>query len=221
MSKIELYSAALCPFAHRSRLTLQEKGVPYELIEIDLRNKPANFTTISPYGKVPVLKDGFHRVWESAIINEYLNDRFPHPPLLPQDPMGRAQARIWINFADTRLYATTAKLLYSSTAQPQTDLLAELSDHLQFLEQEGLPNLSMEGPYWLGTEASLVDFAYYPWFEQVAVLEKFRGFQWPKELTRLKAWWQTMTNRASVRELAKPPAFYTEAYAKLAKQYGF
>jgi glutathione S-transferase len=74
MSEIEIYSAVLCPFAHRSRLTLIEKGVPFNLIEIDLQNKPANFGEISPYGKVPMLKHRNHRVWESAIINEYLID---------------------------------------------------------------------------------------------------------------------------------------------------
>lgn len=56
MPEIEIYSAALCPFAHRSRLTLLEKKVPFKLIEIDLQNKPTNFSEISPYGKVPVLK---------------------------------------------------------------------------------------------------------------------------------------------------------------------
>lgn len=84
MSDIEIYSAELCPFAHRSRLVLLEKGVPFKLIEIDLQNKPKNFKTISPYGKVPVLKHGDNRVWESAIINEYLEDAFPEHPLLPK-----------------------------------------------------------------------------------------------------------------------------------------
>jgi len=83
MTEIEIYSAVLCPFAHRSRLTLIEKGVPFQLIEIDLQDKPANFKEISPYGKVPVLKHGDQRVWESAVINEYLEEAFPKPALLP------------------------------------------------------------------------------------------------------------------------------------------
>ena len=55
---IQIYSATVCPYAHRSRLALLEKGIPFELIEIDLQNKPDNFTDISPYGKVPALKYG-------------------------------------------------------------------------------------------------------------------------------------------------------------------
>jgi glutathione S-transferase len=217
MAEIEIYSAVLCPFAHRSRLTLQEKGVPFQLIEIDLQNKPANFKDISPYGKVPVLKHGNHRVWESAIINEYLEEAFPDPPLLPKTPIQRAQARIWINFADTRLFATTGRLLYSPVSQSQAELVQELTEHLQFMEQEGLQKLSQDGPYWLGAELSLVDLTYYPWFEQFAVLEHFRGMQLPSGLHRLQHWWETMANRKSVRANAKPQEFYLDRYGQFAQ----
>lgn len=216
-TEIEIYSAALCPFAQRSRLTLLEKGVPFKLIEIDLQNKPANFREISPYGKVPVLKHGDRRVWESAIINEYLEDAFPECPLLPKDPFQRAQARIWINFADTRLFAASGKLLYGSPDPKQQAVAAtELTEYLRFIEQEGLQKLS-EGPYWLGSEISLVDLTYYPLFEQWAVLAHFRGVQFPVGLDRLQHWWDTMATRESVRAIAKSPEFYLERYAQFAQ----
>jgi glutathione S-transferase len=215
MTEIEIYSAMLCPFAHRSRLTLVEKGVPFNLIEIDLQNKPANFTEISPYGKVPVLKHGNHRVWESAIINEYLDETFPEPPLLPKSPIQRAQARIWINFADTRLFATTGKWLHSKDPQAHTDVGKELTEHLRFIEQEGLQKMSAEGPYWFGAEISLVDLTYYPWFEQLAVLEHFRGFKLPTGLDRLKQWQEAVENRESVRSIANSQEFYLERYAQI------
>jgi glutathione S-transferase len=216
MSEIEIYSSVLCPFAYRSRLTLLEKGIPFKPIEIDLQNKPANFLDISPYGKVPVLKHGNHRVWESAIINEYLNDVFPEPPLLPSDPMLRAQARIWINFADTRLFAATYKLLHSQDPQPQTAALTELAEHLRFIEHEALSKISDREPYWLGKEVSLVDLTFYPWFEQITILEHFRGFQLPAGLDRLQHWWAAVADRQSVRSIAKAPDFYIEHYAHFA-----
>lgn len=215
MSDTELYSTALCPYAHRTRLVLTEKGIPFSLHEIDLLNKPAHFQEISPYGKVPVLQQGEHRVWESSIINEYLEEVFPLPPLLPQDPMQRAQARIWINFADTRLFATTAQLLYSPPSQEphqQTQTLKTLAEHLQFMEQEGLQNPVEEGAFWLGKNLSLVDFAYYPWFEQVGVLGYFRGFQFPSGLHRLERWWREMENCTSVQMLARSAETYIEGY---------
>jgi glutathione S-transferase len=224
MSQIQLYSAILCPFAHRVRLTLLEKGVPFESIEIDPQNKPVNFLEISPYGKVPVLKHGDNRVWESAIVNEYLEETFPNPPLLPTEPIQRAQARIWINFADTRLFATTGKLLHGRDSHP-TALLTELIEHLRFMEHEGLGKTSPRTPYWLGTELSLVDLTFYPWFEQLSVLEHFRGFQLPSGLVggasrnenRLQEWWETVAQRESVRSIANSPEFYLEHYGRLAQ----
>lgn len=218
MAEIEIYSTALCPYAHRSRLTLIEKGIPFKLIEIDPQNKPANFKEISPYGKVPVLIHGHRRVWESAIINEYLDETFPDPSLLPKDPFQRAQARIWINFADTRLFTATAKLLYmSQTPQQQAQAKQELTEHLQFMEQEGLQKLSEKGPYWLGSEISLVDLTYYPVFEQWAALEHFRGYPLPTGLDRLNQWQEAVANRESVRAIAQSPEFYLERYAQLAQ----
>ncbi len=214
MTEIEIYSAALCPYAQRSRLTLIEKGIPFKLIEIDLQNKPKNFRDISPYGKVPVLKHGNNRVWESTIINEYLEETFPDPPLFPKEQIRRAQARIWISFADTRLFAASGKLLHDRGSQPQATVLQELTEHLLFIEREAM---SEEGSYWLGKELSLVDLTYYPWFEQFNVLEHFLGFQLPIGLDRLRKWWETVANRESVRSIAKSQEFYIERYAQLAQ----
>jgi glutathione S-transferase len=214
MSQIQLYSAILCPFAHRVRLTLQAKGIPFESIEIDLHNRPANLLGISPDGKVPVLKHGNNRVWESAIVNEYLEETFPNPPLLPTEPIQRSRARIWINFADTRLFATTGKLLYGRAPHPRA-LLTELTEDLLFMEYEGLCKNPDNTPYWLGTELSLVDLTFHPWFEQIAVLEHFRGFGWPSGLDRLQEWHAAVAQHAAVRSIANSPEFYLERYGRL------
>ena len=72
------------------------------------------------------------------------------------------------------------------------------------------------GPYWLGAEFSLADIAFYPWFEQVCVLERYRGFQMPGECNRLIAWWEAVSARSAVRAIAEPPEFYLEGYGRLA-----
>ncbi len=74
-----------------------EKGIDFTPIEIDLQKKPDGFTQISRYGKVPAIKHGDVEIYESAIINEYLDEVFPEPPLLPKDPGAKAIARIWID----------------------------------------------------------------------------------------------------------------------------
>ena len=80
-----------------------EKKLSYELIECDLSNKPEDLLRLNPYAKVPVLVDGDGVIYESAIIDEYLEEKYPQVPLLPRDPLQRARARIWIDYCNTRL----------------------------------------------------------------------------------------------------------------------
>ncbi|MEP0876692.1 glutathione S-transferase family protein [Funiculus sociatus GB2-M2] len=136
MAQVEIYSASVCPYAHRTRLALLEKGVEFKLTEIDLQNKPEWFADVSPYGKVPVIKYGSDRVWESTIINEYLDDVFPEPPLMPSEPGQRAIARIWIDFANVKFVPTFYKLLLNQEPEKQQQSAEILRNHLLFMENE-------------------------------------------------------------------------------------
>ncbi|MBW4444631.1 MAG: glutathione S-transferase family protein [Plectolyngbya sp. WJT66-NPBG17] len=157
-STVQLYSARACPYAHRTRLVLAEKGIDFTLTEIDLQNKPDWFAQISRYGKVPAIKHGDREVYESAIINEYLNEVFPKPPLLPNDLGKKAIARIWIDYANTRFVSAFGKLLRGKDTEEQEQGRQALKDALHYIEQ-GLNQHS--GEYWLGNNISLVDFTYY------------------------------------------------------------
>ncbi|WP_437571421.1 glutathione S-transferase N-terminal domain-containing protein [Sorangium sp. So ce542] len=217
MTKLRLYSAKACPFAHRTRLALEEKAIDAELIEVDLQNKPRAFVDASLYGKVPAIEHEGHRIWESAIINEYLDEAFPDPPLLPREPGRRALARIWIDHANTRLVPAFAQLLRAETPDQEAEGRKALGDVLAFLEREALSRSSGPGPYWLGADVSLVDFAFYPWFERLPAVDRLRGFSIPAELTRLRAWIDAVEARDAVRAIANPVDFYVERYAKLVK----
>ncbi|PSO53985.1 MAG: glutathione S-transferase family protein [Cyanobacteria bacterium QH_8_48_120] len=213
---VEIYSASVCPFAHRTRLTLLEKGVEFNLTEIDLENKPDWFAEVSPYQKVPVIKHGENRIWESAIINEYLEEVFPNPPLMPQQPEKRALARIWIDFAETRFVNAFYKMLLSQDPEKQQKWKRDFLNHLLFMEQEGIGKLSGGGSYWFGDSPSLVDIAFYPWFERWSVLEHYRNFSLPPECKHLKQWREAMSQRDSVQAIANPPDFYISQYEKYA-----
>jgi glutathione S-transferase len=213
MADVKIYSAEVCPYAERSRLVLHEKNVELELIEIDLANKPDWFNDVSPYGKVPALDHGGKRVYESAIINEYLDEVFADPPLLPADPERRAIARIWIDYCNTRLGTPAYKLIREDDPKVQKDLKDELITVLRFMEKEGLRKIS-DGPYWMGTEPTLVDFAFYPHFERYCVIEHYRGFKIPEGCTRILSWLDAMRGRASVKAIENPPQFYIDRYAK-------
>src|SRR5262245_17751351 len=156
-SMLQLYTFQLCPFAHRVRLALAEKSVASEPIEIDLKNKPASFTRITPFGRVPLLLHGEVRLWESAVINEYLDEVFPDPPLMPASPPDRALARIWVKFADERLYSATHSLIFSRDKEARRKLAAEMRDSVRFLENEVMAKRPAGGPYVLGDRFTLAD----------------------------------------------------------------
>ena len=90
---MKLYDAGTCPFCARVRIVLEEKGLEYEAVEIDLRNRPPLIYELNASGRVPVLDDGF-ALPESAVIMEYIEELHPEPPLLPADPSARALARL-------------------------------------------------------------------------------------------------------------------------------
>ena len=93
-SVMTLFSAATCPYSHQTRIVLAEKGITVEILNIDLHNKPEDLIDLNPYGTVPTLVDRELVLYESKIIMEYLDERFPHPPLMPVDPVSRAKSRL-------------------------------------------------------------------------------------------------------------------------------
>ena len=89
-----LYSGTTCPFSQRCRLVLYEKGMDFQIVDVDLFNKPEDLAVMNPYNQVPVLVERELILYESNIINEYIDERFPHPQLMPADPVMRARARL-------------------------------------------------------------------------------------------------------------------------------
>ena len=93
---LRLFSTTYCPYAWCTRIVLHEKGIPFEVYEVDLKSKQEDFNRVSPTGKVPVLVDGETRVWESMVINEYLEEKYDGPRLLGETPEERAEVRALI-----------------------------------------------------------------------------------------------------------------------------
>jgi len=200
MPDIKLYSSVGCPFARRTRMTLAEKNLDYELVEIDLLNRPDNFSEISPYGKVPVLLHQGTRLYESAIINEYLDEVFAEPPLMPDDPLQRAQARIWMNYCDTRFSSVSWQFMQAGDdAEKLETARAELTECFLFIEHEGLRKLS-DGPYWLGDSFSLLDIQFATFFRRY--MTEPGASVIPAECTRLKAWLALIASHDSFLQTA-------------------
>jgi glutathione S-transferase len=208
---VELFSVEGCPYAQRTRLTLLEKGIPFTLTEIDLGNRPSWFATVSPYGKVPVLRHAGGTVYESTIINQYLDEVFPDPPLLPATPLGRAQARIWLDYCETRfLPAASAVTSAGSDPEKRRTAVANFSKVLRFLDSELLGRRGGDGPYCLGATVSLVDIQYVPFFERFGTYREYGGAEWPDDCRRLHRWFETMQTRASFQATARPIEYHLE-----------
>jgi glutathione S-transferase len=214
MAKVTLFSARACPFAHRTRLVLAQKKVDFEVVEIDLQNKPARFLSVSGYGKVPAIEHDGHHVWESAVVNEYLEDVFPKPALLPADPAKRAVARIWIDWANTRFVGAFGTLLRAQSTGDQASAHRDLGEHLAHFEREGLGKFSGNGPFFFGDRPTLVDFTLYPWFERWPALEHYRSVSIPKEYERITRWKSELAKLDAVRSESNAAAYYVERYAR-------
>ncbi|MBI3001038.1 MAG: glutathione S-transferase family protein [Deltaproteobacteria bacterium] len=114
-------------------MVLAEKRLPYDLIEVDLKNKPKDLLELNPYGKVPVLVDDDAVIYESAIIDEYLEEKFPEPPLMPRDPTARARVRIWVDFCNTRLQAAGSDVAHGNDPEKAKE---KVRQHLAILDRE-------------------------------------------------------------------------------------
>ena len=181
---LTLYTAVRCPYAARARIVLAEKGIEYDAVEIDLQDRPAWLYQKNPLGKVPVLEedDGL-LLPESRVIMEYLEERFPEPPLWPADPAERALGRLWIDRFDDALGDAYYDLRRGGRRGPLEDRLAALDAAL-----EGSAFLS-------GREYGLADIAYFPWIlrarESLGVeLEPFPS---------LAVWFERLSERPAIR----------------------
>ena len=95
-SSMTFYSDGSSHYSHRVRIVLAEKGVTVETIDVDPDEKPEDLASLNPYNTLPTLVDRDLVLYEADIMMEYLDERFPHPPLFPVYPVARAQSRLWI-----------------------------------------------------------------------------------------------------------------------------
>jgi glutathione S-transferase len=149
---LTLYDAPRCPYCARARIALSEKGLEYEVMEVDLSDRPQWIYEKNPTGRVPVIEEDAWILPESSVILEYLEERYPEPPLLPPDPADRALARVWIFRHDdfTKPYYALRRE-EEGAAEKFDEQLAKLEDALS------------RQPWLTGAEYGLADIAYVPW----------------------------------------------------------
>ncbi len=197
--KLKLYDFKSSPNCQRVKVVLEEKKIPYEIIPIDLRKneqKKPELLDLNPYGKVPVLVDGNTVLYESCIINEYLEEKYPEPSLMPKDPVQRAKIRLLIDYALNLLNPAYQKIrgqMVKDEKERDKDALesakGEIKNLLKRLEQEIGSQIYLMGDF------SLLDAAIIPRFLR---LEGW-GLLPDASLPRLTKWLQTIKDRPSVQ----------------------
>lgn len=157
-SVMTLYSGSNDPYSHRARIVLAEKGVTFDLYEIDVDSQVDALVEINPYNTVPTLVDRDLVLYESEIIMEYLDERFPHPPLMPVYPVARARSRLLLHRVNRDWYTLMNKILMRS-ADPLT---IEESKKALLESIMSVSSVFKEMPYFMSEEFSLVDCAIAP-----------------------------------------------------------
>ena len=190
-SSMTLFSDPSSQYSHRVRIVLAEKGVTVDIEDIDADNVTQEILEANPYGTLPTLVDRDLALYESKVVMEYLDERFPHPPLLPVYPVARAQSRLWVY----RLERDWCGLVDTIIANP--DSKKAQAARKEFVESLiSISDIFVEMPYFMSEEYTLVDCCLAPMLWRLPQL----GIEIPN--TR-----QTKPLLAYIKRLFERPAF--------------
>jgi RNA polymerase-associated protein len=194
-----LYSGTTCPFSQRCRFVLFEKGMDFEIRDVDLFNKPEDISVMNPYGQVPILVERDLILYESNIINEYIDERFPHPQLMPADPVMRARARLFLFNFERELFIYVHQL-------ERRDHVKDAAKQLDAARQQIRDRLTQLTPifvknkYMLGEDFSMLDVAIAPLLWR---LDHY-GIEMPKTAAPLLRYAERIFSRPAYIEALTP-----------------
>lgn len=197
MAKLHLISFKTCPFVQRAVITLNQKNVEHEITFIDLAEPPDWFLELSPLGKVPVLKVDGEVLFESAVINEYL-DEITGGELQPKDPLQRAKNRAWIEFASNMLGTNYMMKTATDKAGYET-YRDQLVSQLRRVE-----NRLVEGDWFNGDDFSLADTAFAPLFMHNSVANYAFSVIDPATMPKVDAWSKRLLALPAVQDSVVP-----------------
>jgi RNA polymerase-associated protein len=189
-----LYSGTTDPYSHSCRFVLFEKGMDFQVIDVDVFNKPEDLAVMNPYNRVPVLVERDLILYESNIINEYIDERFPHPQLMPADPVMRARARLFLHRFEQELFCHIEGL---ESGIPKS------VDKARIAVRENLTQIApvfTKQKYMLGEEFSMLDVAIAPLLWR---LDHY-GIQLDKEATPLMKYSERLFSRPAYSEAMTP-----------------
>ena len=194
-----LYSGTTCPFSQRCRLVLFEKGMDFEIRDVDLYNKPEDISIMNPYGQVPILVERDLILYESNIINEYIDERFPHPQLMPADPVMRARARLFLFNFERELFVHVQALERRDPSKDAQKLQEKARQQIRDRLTQLTP-IFIKNKHMLGEEFSMLDVAIAPLLWR---LDHY-GIEMPKTAAPLLRYAERIFSRPAYIEALTP-----------------
>jgi len=185
-----LYSGTTDPFSQRCRIVLHEKGMDFQIIDVDLDHKPEDLAVMNPYNQVPVLVERDLVLHESNIINEYIDERFPHPQLMPADPVMRARARLFLHRFEKELFIHIDALEGNNQKNAEKGRNQVRDALLQ------IAPVFTKHKYMLGEEYSMLDVAITPLLWRL----DYYGIQMPKQAMPLLKYAERLFARPAFSE---------------------
>lgn len=185
-----LFSGRSDVYSHQVRWVIAEKGIEADIIEVGPSVIPEDLAEINPYGSVPTLVDRELVLYEPTVIMEYLDERFPHPPLLPADPVSRARTRLMLFRVEKELYSRMATILASGASKSAAVARRELSEDLVVLEP-----MFENTPFFMSDELTLVDCALAPLLWRLPQMK----IELPKQAKALDRYASRLFKRPSFR----------------------
>ncbi len=189
-----LYSGTACPFSQRCRIVLYEKGMDFDIRDMDPQDKADEIAAMNPYGRVPILVERDLTLYESNIINEYIDERFPHPQLMPADPVMRARARLFLHNFESDLFSHLGDIVHG-TPKAAEKARASVRDNLTQIAP-----IFGKQKYMLGDEYSMLDVAIAPLLWRL----NHYGIQLPKQATPLLKYAERLFARPAFIEALTP-----------------
>jgi len=151
-SSMTFFSDNTSQYSHRVRIVLAEKGVTVDLVEVDAAHPPAELAELNPYNSLPTLVDRELVLYESKVMMEYLDERFPHPPLLPVYPVARAESRLYIHRIERDWCSLVDSILQTRSENVVKKATKELREGIM-----GIAPIFAEKPFFMSEEFTLVD----------------------------------------------------------------
>lgn len=185
-----LYSGTVCPYSHRTRIVVFEKDIECQIVFVDEKKKPRELADLNPYNDVPTMSDRDLVLYGSHIINEYLDERLPHPPLMPVDPVTRAKARLLLMRFDRDWYDILGDITTDDKKQT-VRARNTIRDGLTVISP-----LFKQQQYILGEEFSLVDCSLAPLLWRLPAL----GIELPKQARPVLDYAERLFERKSFQQ---------------------